>query len=97
MSNTVNGTAIAIVSSQGIGQGYYKQKGGFLSDQKRLYDGHYYQDFSYDIISSLQLDKYSEVLKKVVHTAGFVFFGTYEYVTEIETANQSFTTSITIV
>jgi hypothetical protein len=87
MANTTNGTAIAIVASQGTGQGYYKEKGGFLSDQKKLFDGYYYQDFSYDVISSLQLEKYKDILKKVVHTAGFIAFGTLEYITVKETAN----------
>ncbi len=51
---------------------------------------------SYDIISTIQLDKYKDVLKKVVHTAGFIFFGTLEYVSQMETANLSVTTSVSV-
>lgn len=73
------GYAFANVSQQGIGQGYYKEKGGFLSDQKKLYDGYYYQEFSYDVLSSLALDQYQKLLKDVVHTAGYQLFGTVKH------------------
>lgn len=69
----------AVVSKQGIGSGYYLEKGGFLSDIKKLYDGYYWQDFSYDIISSVEFNKYSNLLKQIVHTAGFKFFGTFRH------------------
>jgi hypothetical protein len=77
LGNNVVGTATAVLEKQGSGTGYYLKKGGFLSDSKKLFDGYYYQNFSYDIISSLPLSKYSELLKKVVHQAGKIFFGTY--------------------
>lgn len=70
------GFAIANVYSQGKTSGYYKENGGFLSDSNKLYDGHYYQQFSYDVLSSLSLNKYEKLLKDIVHTAGFALFGT---------------------
>lgn len=78
------------VETQGIGQGYYTTTRGFLDNDKFLHDGDYYQNFSYDIRSSIPLDKYSEVLKQVVHVAGTKFFGTFVETTE---ANVLITTS----
>ena len=72
-------TGLAVIKKQGVGTGYYKEKGGFLSDQKKLYDGYYYQDYSYDVRSSITLDKYSEMLKNVTHIAGTKLFGTLLY------------------
>jgi hypothetical protein len=72
-------TGIAVVKKQGIGQGFYQQKGGFLSDQKKLFDGNYYQEYSYEVRSSIMLNKYSDMLKKVLHVSGTKFFGALLY------------------
>jgi hypothetical protein len=72
-------SGIAILTRQGEAQGFYSQKGGFLSDQKKLFDGNYYQDYSYEIISSVVLNKYEEMLKQVLHLSGTKYFSRYEY------------------
>lgn len=71
-----SGTAKAIVEGVGTGSGYYKTSKGFLSNISKVHDGDYYQEYSYDIMSRLPLDKYAEMFKKVMHTAGTRFFGT---------------------
>lgn len=86
--------ASAVVTKQGKGSGYYKTIGGVLSSQKKLHDGYYWQDFSYDIISSVMINRYKELLKSVVHTAGFKFFGT---VNHQQTANSYLAKSKTII
>jgi hypothetical protein len=63
-------TGFAVCLTSGVGRGYYRRKGGFLSDQKKLYDGYYYQEYSYDIRSSVTLDKYKEMLREIAHVAG---------------------------
>ena len=78
------------VDTQGVGQGHYTTTRGFLDNDKYLHDGEYYQNFSYDIRTSIPLDKYSEVLKQVVHVAGTKFFGTFVDMTE---SNVQITTS----
>lgn len=60
--------------TSGTGSGFYKEKGGFLSDQKKVHDGYYYQDFSYDIRSPVTLDKYVDMLKQIAHVAGTMNF-----------------------
>lgn len=76
--SSANNFAQGIASLKGLGKsrGFYKEIGGTLSGSKRLYDGYYYQEYSYDVISSVNLEKYRDILKKVVHTAGDKFFGT---------------------
>jgi hypothetical protein len=72
-------TGIAVVSTQGKGSGFYQKKGGFLSDQIKLHDGDYYQEYSYEVRSSIVLDKYSDMLKKILHVSGTKFFGALIY------------------
>ena len=84
------------VQTQGIGQGYYTTTRGFLDNDKFLHDGEYYQNFSYDIRTSIPLDKYSEVLKKIVHVAGTKFFGTFVDMVEENVQITSSNTQITI-
>lgn len=61
----------------GVGHsiGYFNNTDGFLSADKFLYDGHYYQDFSYVIKSSRVVESYVDILKKTIHSAGNAIFG----------------------
>jgi hypothetical protein len=69
------GEAKVIIDGIGTGEGYFKSSRGFLSDNKYIHDSDYYQEYSYDIISKLPFDKYADVFKKVMHTAGTRVFG----------------------
>jgi hypothetical protein len=60
---------------QGIGEGYYSSTKGFPDDNRFLFDGEFYQNYSYEIRSSIPLDKYSDILKETLHIAGKKFFG----------------------
>ena len=69
------GTVKVILGGVGKGSGYYKTSRGFLSDVIALHDGDYYQEYSYEVFSKLSVDRYSDMFKKVMHTAGTKFFG----------------------
>ena len=69
-----SGLAVTRLEKQGTAEGYYASKGGFLSADKKIFDGHYYQEYSYEIRSPIVLDKYSSMLKNVLHIAGTKFF-----------------------
>jgi hypothetical protein len=69
------GTVKVILGGVGLGAGYYKTSKGFLSDAIALHDGDYYQEYSYEVFSKLSVDRYSDMFKKVMHTAGTKFFG----------------------
>jgi hypothetical protein len=68
------GTGKIVTDSIGKSQGYYKKRKGFLSSDSHIHDGDYYQEYSYEIQSKISLDKFSEIFKKVMHTAGTKFF-----------------------
>jgi hypothetical protein len=59
----------------GFGQGYFRSTKGFASSNKYMFDGEYYQEYSYEVISSIPFDKYKDVLNKVLHVAGTRAFG----------------------
>jgi hypothetical protein len=65
----------ALVQRQGVGAGYWTDNRGKLNSDKYIHDNKYYQEYSYEIRSSKSLDRYSDVLKKLVHVAGTQLFG----------------------
>ena len=69
------GTAIVNLGKQGIGEGFYSSTKGFLSADKYLQDGEYYQTFSYEIKSSLDPSQYEQMVEDVVHMSGTKLFG----------------------
>jgi hypothetical protein len=72
---TKTGELKLILDGTGIGQGFYKTYKGVLSSTSKLHDGEYYQEYSYDVMSKIPLNKYAEMFKKVMHVAGTKFFG----------------------
>lgn len=57
--------------------GYYSASDGFISDEIYIQDGKYYQLFSYVLKVEEQLDSYSELIKSLLHPAGFELFAQY--------------------
>jgi hypothetical protein len=55
--------------------GYFRSNNGKLSSNKKIQDGNYYQEFSYDLRSGLSIDRYFSVLNKIIHPAGMKMFG----------------------
>lgn len=55
--------------------GYFSGNRGKPSANKRVQDGHYYQDFSYVLKSEVSLDTYFDVLRRLVHPSGMRMFG----------------------
>jgi len=68
-------SAKANVSTSGIGTGYYSSTRSFLDDTKYIQDGEYYQNFSYEIQTSIPVEKYFDTLKQVLHVAGKKMYG----------------------
>lgn len=67
--------------------GRWKDESGFLSYQDiRLQDSYYYQQFSYDIVSSENPDRY-ESLAQLLHPAGSKMFTTYVLDADLDLAN----------
>ena len=55
--------------------GYFSGNKGKISSNKKIQDGHYYQEFSYALKSSISFDKYFSVLKALTHPSGMRMFG----------------------
>lgn len=80
----------------GKDEGYFLNTKSFLSNDKYLFDGHYYQDFSYVIQASKTLDKYIDILKLLVHPAGNAIYGDVRLLVENSLYNQAVVTRINI-
>ena len=65
----------ALIQRQGVGAGYWTDNRGKLNSDKYIHDNQYYQEFSYEVRSSKSLDRYSDILKKLVHVSGTQLFG----------------------
>jgi hypothetical protein len=55
--------------------GYYRNDDGHLSSSKVLQDGDFYQEYSYVIKSSQNIESYRDVVLDVLHPAGMKLFG----------------------
>lgn len=77
-------TATSNVTRQGIGEGYWKTTNSHLNSEKKLEDNIYYQEYSYDVLSGLSLNRYENILKKVLHVSGNELFGSVSKTTKIE-------------
>lgn len=72
-NNTLQGTASIL--NQGFAPGYWKSTNSHLNSEKRIHDNRYYQDFSYDIKSPINIEDYREIVLDILHVAGSQFFG----------------------
>ena len=57
--------------------GYYSKSDGFISDESFIQDGKYYQLFSYVIKVEQQIESYRDIIKSLLHPAGFEMFAEY--------------------
>lgn len=80
---------IVDLQTAGTARGFYSQNGGFMSDNKKFFDGDYYQEFSYEISSSHQLSSYVDTLKRIMHVAGMKVFGRYVHSRNLNDGIQS--------
>jgi len=75
--NGVNQSAVVYLSPTAITRypGFFSNNSGKLSSTKKIQDGNYYQDFSYELKSSIDSTSYFGVLKELIHPAGMRMFG----------------------
>jgi hypothetical protein len=88
-----SGLAKVYLGKYGESEGFYENKNGQLSDNKFIFDGEYYQDYSYEISAAISPDKYKDMLKKILHVAGTKAFST---TTIYQNANTTISTSVEI-
>ena len=82
--NLRSGSGKVVIDNYGISKGYYRSSRGFLSADKYIHDGDFYQEYSYEILSKIGFEKYADMFKKVLHVAGTKFFGSALIVEEAD-------------
>lgn len=73
-------------------EGYYANNDGKLSSNKVLQDSHYYQNYSYVLKTEVVVDRYKEIIKRLIHPAGLGFFGQVLIKRSIKSNPNDFTT-----
>lgn len=71
------GLARVYKDRHGIGAGYYFIRGGDISGSTFVQDNDYYQEFSYEIQTTVQQDTYKQMFDQVLHVAGTKGFSAY--------------------
>ena len=72
--------------------GYFYGNKGKISSNKRIQDGHYYQEYSYVLRSAISFDKYFSVLKSLTHPTGMKMFGSILMQSNLSLANDLIST-----
>jgi hypothetical protein len=65
-------------------KGYYQGTKGQLSSNMYLQDSYFYQNYSYAIRTQQDFTAYADIVKRVLHPAGFVLFGQLSFINIIE-------------
>jgi len=70
-----NATFTPILGSLTQYPGSFTSNNGFLSADKYLQDSEYYNEYTYVIRAAESFDRYKDILKKLIHPAGFKMLG----------------------
>jgi hypothetical protein len=73
--NQLIAKGIVKVEAIGKSEGVFENSKGLLGGPTSIYDGDYYQDFSYEIESAIPFDKYKRQTTTNLHIAGTKAFG----------------------
>jgi hypothetical protein len=76
-TNPIQAIGTVVLSKQGVAEGYYKGSSGFLNDQKYIQDNYYYQEYSYELQTGLDISQYESYIKNTTHVAGTKMFGKF--------------------
>jgi hypothetical protein len=79
-NTTYNADIKPIIAGVITQPGRYIDTKGFLSWNMRLQDNDFYQEYSYLIKVTEIVDRYRDVVKRVLHPAGSKMFGSYQFV-----------------
>jgi len=78
-SNSTQATARLKLSGTANSQGYYATTRSHVSSKRGyIQDSTFYQEYSYELIAPISLDRYKDVALKLVHPAGQTIFGRYQ-------------------
>lgn len=74
-SGKTRATGTATIGAFLPSPGFYNSREGELSSTKRIQDSEYFQNYSYVIKSEVAISRYRDIVKNLLHPAGFSFFG----------------------
>jgi hypothetical protein len=77
LGNGLANAVATLLSSQFTYEGKFIITDGLLSSDRRIQDRDYYQNYSYVIQSQTDFNKYSQVLKDLIHPSGTRMFAEY--------------------
>lgn len=89
-------TGISKNIRQGISEGYWKTTTSHLNSEKKIHDNKYYQEYSYDVLSGLSLNRYEQIVKKALHVSGTIMFGSVVKATTVTAESKVVDSSVTI-
>ena len=76
--NATSATLKLTIDNVANSEGYYASSRGHLDSLRSfIQDSRYYQEFSYQIVSPISLDRYKEIALNLVHPAGQALFGKF--------------------
>lgn len=77
-TGATGGTGTLTLSGVANAEGYYTSTRSHISTSRGfIQDGEYYQEFSYEIISPVSLNRYRDIALQLAHPAGQRLFGKY--------------------
>lgn len=77
--NPTSVTGFALTTLDGTGTGRWLNNKSFLSDTNYLQDSYYYQQYSYEIISTKMKSKYEKMVNELAHPSGLKMFGKFSF------------------
>ena len=81
-NNELNAQLQLHINGEGQEDGFWKNDDGLLNSDKYIQDSYYYQTYSYEVQIEKSLDKYFDILKKVMHPIGNKIFGKNLFIDE---------------
>ncbi len=72
---SLNQEPIGNINSYVVFPGYWQGTDGFLSSNKYIQDSYYYQEYSYELRTGQPVNKYKDIVDKLVHPSGMLMFG----------------------
>jgi hypothetical protein len=88
----ITGTSLNI--RQGISEGYWRTTTSHLNSEKKIHDNKYYQEYSYDVLSGLSLNRYEQIVKKALHVSGTRMFGSVVKSSDVAAEPVVFSTAV---
>jgi len=76
-------TGSAVIDTDGVGDGYWRNNKGFISDIMMIQDSYYYQNLSYEILANRMLSVYENLVRDLIHPSGIALFGRFRLRNEL--------------